>query len=572
MRSSSSPPAAVATSLKPTNGRLPLGRVVVVVVVLCLFAAMQLSTNSHLIRLFPTAGGGGRTVSSSAAAAGSRTAPTSGHPTDYRGALRIGIRSHQQQSFFRRLQADVDAADPVERCARYGGTPSSHNSSSSSKRIFYGALIATEPWELLEIVAAEAYGIYSGIILVEGNRTQNGTPRPFRLDPPSMSVEIATLFGIADPSAVQIRRFVDEADFVGTNGVNHNEGKGENHFLDREHRQRDEVLRGWQELGMQRNDIGFLADLDETLTRDFFRAIQTCQGVAPALDDDDDDNAEHHACRHDRVKVMVKTRIFEGSPECVTQDREGWHPEVMLGQCIEGIADATRHPPAPRAPGTVFRGLGFGATCNDWDGEASIPDRRYPSWNACDFRRTCGGTQVSLLPTASSAMSTMDTAAAQLRREQQQLQFQSSTSSNLTASSPPLAAERYDRFTAFHFHNFFAELNSTRFKYGTYGHALRNAGTLPIQDLAMDLQLMVSCVKNEPDVPNAAFRRVPGGLANTSLFWPIYFYDSDYRQRRQDYVRQMVEADEHYMAILAAGGTDPANSINATGDPARKRR
>jgi len=349
--------------------------------------------------------------------------------------LPIGVLSYKDTSFFRKLQQEIDDADPVDRCARYGWT----YNGNTYRRIFYGALLASEPWELYEIVAAESYGIYDAMVLVEGNRTQNLTPRPFQRlnDGPAL----AQLFGIADTDRLQVRSYVQEE-------------KQRAMSLDREHKQRGEIIQGWKEMGMQVGDIGLLADTDESLTRDFLRAIQSCDGIEPF-------DYESHHCKHTSVKLSAATRVFETSPECI-----------------------------------------------------------FKSWSAGDFRATFGGGN-------------------RARVQESHL-------------------DNYDQFTGYHFHNFFAEFNSTRHKYRTYGHPDKLAYEKPIEELSRDLKLMHRCVKGLADDPEQVKKRIPGGFKAIKPFLPIYFQDEEYRRRRHDFVKEMIEEDER-LIIKSVGSSVPSD-------------
>jgi Glycosyltransferase family 17 len=451
-------------------------------------------------------------------------------PTALREGIPNGILSRQPISYFRQLQDEIDTLDATERCARYGWTYNSH-AATIHRRIFYGALVAGEPWEVWDIAATEAYGLYSGMVLVEANRTQNLTPRQLRQL--HHGPLLADLFGVPS-SMVQVRTFVDESEAAQQQG----QPRTELQSLQREHRQRQEILSGWKELGMQGNDIGFLADADESLTRDFVRAVQTCHGISPF-------DYESHACHHASVKMLSTTRIFEASPECITRDRQGWHPELMIGHCLEEIGNTTHHPVAPRVDATsVLRAMGFGNRCSDWDGEANITNGRYPLWSAADFRRTCGGSQARLL--SSSGDSTRPT----IKPNKPLSSFSSSSSSPLQRLGPGDSGPPYDKYTAFHVHNFFAHLDHVRFKYRTYGHANPDAHHKPIYELSDDLHLMYACVLNHSQYQNVTretslpmFHRVRGGFKQARPFLPLYFYDADYRRRRHAYVRDLVQAD-----------------------------
>lgn len=205
-----------------------------------------------------------------------------------------GVLSEKPVSFFRDIQRRIDGEDPASRCARYEGMSLPYSSGKQkSRRIFFGSLIASEPWELVEIVSTEAYGIFEGIVLVESNRTQTFQPRKFQRLHHTNALQKA--FGT---SQVQVRAYVNEQHQISS--------------MTREHLQREEILKGWKEMGMGPDDIGYVGDLDETFTRDFLRAVQTCH--VDILD------YETHQCEN--AKILSDARVFEGSPECISE--KGW--------------------------------------------------------------------------------------------------------------------------------------------------------------------------------------------------------------------------------------------------------
>lgn len=397
----------------------------------------------------------------------------------------LGIQSMKSDNYFKGIRGTIDQDDDQVRCKRYGFnyTPDRpHN-----RRIFYGALIADEPWELFEIIAAETRGVFAGIVFVESNRTQNFSERQFqRLD---HAETFQNLFGMST-DRVQVRTYIKE---------NPNQ-RG----IAREHAQRAEILKGWKELGMESQDVGYLGDSDETFTRDFLRAVQVCDGI---------DQLEYHKhhCAHEGVKMISNTRVFQGSPECVSEGQSWFHPDIIIGACIEGIGNETMHPKAPRnGPGSFLRAKGFGSECTDWESESKIMDNRYPLWNAADFRRTCGGNMVGL-----------DTN----------------------------AFPEYSQYTGYHFHNFFAHADAIRFKYRTYGHENVNAYTTRLEEMNNALQMMYRCVMKLTDAPDQKWKRVKGGFDAIQPQLPIYFQDADYRYRRHELMRQVVVADD--VKILA---------------------
>ena len=107
-----------------------------------------------------------------------------------------------------------------------------------------------------------------------------------------------------------------------------------NPLLSREHWQREEIVEVWKRMGMQPSDIGMIADTDEIFTRDFLRAMQECDGIKAF-------EYHKHLCDRSQVKVLASTLVFESSPECITQKRQWFHPDAIIGHCIQGIADNT---------------------------------------------------------------------------------------------------------------------------------------------------------------------------------------------------------------------------------------
>ena len=398
----------------------------------------------------------------------------------------VGVLSHKDTSFFRSLQDAVDKDDPVARCLRYHGTYDPQM--IRQRRIFYGSLIADESTELLEIVSTEAYGIYHAMVFVESNRTQNFTPRTMVRSSSSNHKEEDTLRQLFGVPRVDLRTYVNED--------NNNNNNGPVDEMHREHLQRQEIIVGWKALGMTDADVGLIADADETFTRDFLRAVQTCR--LDLLD------AATHDCQHKHVKLSATTLVFESSPECPVDDREWFHPDMILGHCIDGIS--SHHPPAPRLNASYERAVGYGSDCSDWDEEdaaSKIPH----SWDAADFRRTCGGRQVD------------------------------------THVRDP-AQWHLSRYTGFHFHNFFTDAASIRFKYSTYGHFNPDAAHMELPRISHDLHLMAHCVKGENDHDEQEWKRVKGGFDALKPQLPIYFQDADYRARRHDFTKQLVIEDE----------------------------
>ena len=405
--------------------------------------------------------------------------------------ISVGILSQEPKEFFQKLQWQVDTETPHERCKRYGYQPKPNP--QKRRRLYLGSLIADEPWELIEIVSTESYGIYSGIVFVESNRTQNFDPRPVRRT--NHIDKLETLFGV-EPSQLQVRLYVNEKPkFTG---------------IRREHAQRQEILRGWRELGMTHEDVGIIADADETFSRDFLRAAQECD--IPHLD------YSSHQCYTSQVKLAASSRVYETSPECVTASRGWYHPEMIIGHCIEMIGNRSVHPIAFRDG--PRRAHGYGRACSR---DFSKLTGKHPLWSAADFRMLCG---------------------------QQALLTGNSTLSN---------------YTGFHFHNFFTNFNATRAKYHTYGHAVKAkvAFSSPLDEIGKnDLTLMYRCVRDVPDDPDQKWKRVLGGFNACRPPVPLYFHDIDYRNRRHSWVKEQVRLDDQMVAQMKV---DESNSSASDG-------
>jgi hypothetical protein len=80
---------------------------------------------------------------------------------------------------------------------------------------------------------------------------------------------------------------------------------------------------------MKLDDAGLMADIDEVYSRGFLRAVQTCDFV---------ELRPNQSCN--RPKIIPSAISYEGSPLCV-QKRYWFHPDLIGGQCIEGIRDPT---------------------------------------------------------------------------------------------------------------------------------------------------------------------------------------------------------------------------------------
>ena len=242
---------------------------------------------------------------------------------------------------------------------------------------------------------------------------------------------------------------------------------------------------------MKQNDIGIVSDVDEMFTRDFLLAAMTCD--IPAFQPGQD-------CRS--PKVIAKTLVFESSPECVTDERSWYHPDMILGECLDTIGDSTLHKPGERdyKNGTLGdRKKGYGRNENDY---AMMPNTTmFPLWKPSDFRMAQGGNMFS---------------------------------DRLVGQG--------NGYTGYHLHNFFESVPVLRHKYKTYGHSARNALKMPLGNIHEDLHFAINCVTQRPNLK--AYKRKAGGFEAIVGWKPLLFEHSEYRSLRNHELREMVLEDE----------------------------
>lgn len=68
--------------------------------------------------------------------------------------------------------------------------------------------------------------------------------------------------------------------------------------------------------------------------------------------------------------------------------------------------------------------------------------------------------------------------------------------------------------------------------------------------------MMHRCVLDLRDAKDQKWHRVKGGFASVKPFFPIYFHDGDYRERRHAHVKKMVRRDDQYIARLKTKKTE----------------
>lgn len=161
--------------------------------------------------------------------------------------------------FYEELNATYEA----ERCQKYDFN---YTGRTTRRRVFYGSLIADDSWATIAISALEHYGILNTVAFVESNRTQTFHWRDIRFGKGTENLKLLRkLFG--KQTRVSADYYVNEDYYLQS--------------LGREHDQRSLIIERWKQNGMRKDDIGYLADVDEVLTRDFCESIANlrCEGI-----------------------------------------------------------------------------------------------------------------------------------------------------------------------------------------------------------------------------------------------------------------------------------------------------
>lgn len=378
---------------------------------------------------------------------------------------------------------EIDPSIETELCKKFKLL--SYNGRTKRRRIFAGGLIADDSWHVIGANALESYGVFHSVTLIESNRTQSFEPRPLRFTPGSNDLKILQS-GIYGPhTSVHLENFVHEH---------------EERPLAREHMMRDAILLKWKELGMTRDDIGLILDMDEVPSRQILRASQMCD----LPDDNWSTSSEKQTCRS--PKLMLSFPMFEGSPKCVHKGKKLTFgrfisTSMVIGACIEGIGDSIKHPSIPRERTDMHgkpqgpRLEGYGLRHN----YSKIPhgDNGYfPLYNSADFRQMI--------------------------------------SSNSIFGGAGV-----------HLHNFFDSAEAIRFKYAYYGHIHKHAYSVPLGGMNADMNLFIKCAHNISDEGNRKQRLENGlDLFTESFPLPAAFELEGYIDARHEEMVALIEKDE----------------------------
>ncbi len=378
------------------------------------------------------------------------------------------------------ISTEEDIEIETQRCARYGYE---YNPSTIKKRrrIFMGSLIADDSWHVIATHAAEAYGLYHTVSLIESNTTQTMTKRETRFDKWSLNWNMlqSGIFGPKTDVYVDFRVDV-AADYPDVDP------------LQRENLQRSHIIQRWKAAGMKKDDVGIICDVDEVFTRDFLLALQSCD--IPKFRPGQDCHLPH---------IQGSGLTFELVPDCGNMVKRYFHrPQAVIGECIDGIGDATVHKPGLRRFANYRGGELIGERSFAKDPQVTM----YPLWEPWDFR--------------------------------------------LAPDGPAVFVDG-GLHTAYHFHNFFDSFAVLRNKYKTYGHPRENADFEPISSFGKTNRRVIQCLKGErgrwQSVDNLEGRR------------PILFENEAYRIARwKEMEKEMVEDEKRVAEHVAklAGNED----------------
>jgi len=400
----------------------------------------------------------------------------------------LSILLAEVQKTNRAIADEEEAIDPSvekERCANFSAKMF-YGGRTERRRIFVGSLIADDSWHVIAANVLETYGVFHSVTFVESNRTQSFQKRELRFTPGSDDLKLLQS-GIYGPNTpVYLEHFVHEEE----------RDKG----MIREHMMRSVILDKWKELGMTREDIGLIIDMDEIPSREFLRAAQICEFADNAWDTD-----ASQTCRVPLVRMGMP--MFEGSPKCIHKGKRlpifrFVSATMVIGACIEGIGDSNRHPAVPRNNNDVNgkpiggRQHGYGLNYN-WDKMPNGLNGFFPLFNAADFRQMLGVTSIG------------------------------------------------GGKAGYHLHNFFDSFEKIRFKYAFFGHEHSHAFQAPLGAVNADLNLLVKCVHNISDEGNRK-QRVPNGLQalQEQVRLPIAFQLEGYIDARHRELTAIVEKDE----------------------------
>lgn len=308
-------------------------------------------------------------------------------------------------------------------CRSYGYAPL-NRSSQVERRIFYGSLISYESTTVFHLLAAEVTRVVDHITFVESNLTHRGTAIPWHYTEESYAgvgrrLAMTNLFPGVE---IAFERHIEWPRLERLNGMGRDLGA------------RDAIPKFWKVHGMAPKDVGIMADTDEMFSRSYMRALKVCD--VPQLRTRMRAGAADINCMG--AKIPAAGMVFEGALDCMWRGRRWFHPDAMLGECIEGIG--------LRPPGTSSsyhrydkfgRGLFFGEHYGgaDWKAFQARPGL----WSGADLK--------------------------------------------LRENHPSVGHKRPN---AFHFHNFFTSAETLQRKYFSYAHYDPNGRAKSVADYKLE--------------------------------------------------------------------------------------
>jgi len=389
----------------------------------------------------------------------------------------------------RKLLDDSDINVEVEkkRCASYNfGFPNA-TMPLRRRRLFYGSLISDDSAEVIKATSMEQYNIFHTVSLIESNKTHNLTPRDWKyFGSEDASKKLSWLYQLFGPKTkVSMDYYIPSLE------------KGqESDAMYLDFYQREAHSYRWKLNGMRPDDIAIIGDLDETYSRDYLRALQVCD--VPQF-------RPGQSCRS--AKVYASTLVFESSPECAWKGRRWFHPDAILGECVDQIGDTRLHPLTKRerweSHGKRLNGYGYREDYSFYDAKVLAGlnmEGQGPLWLPHEIRAEQGGERVS-------------------------------------------KKDKWNSPTGYHFHNFFMSGEEIRFKYSTYGHADPYARVKSLRDFDSKLMMAVMCaLGNHTEKTESSFDSISG----TSR--PIYYLNKEARQARHNLWQDIVRRDEEKLA------------------------
>ena len=381
----------------------------------------------------------------------------------------------------------IDIEKEKQRCASYnlGLRKYDNGTALQRRRLFMGALIATDSLEVLKAVGTEAHNIYHTVSYIESHVAPSWlVPRKWRyLDNGNKSAssvhQLYQFFG--DQTRVSVDFYVTNRTDKPSDTVLH------------EYLQKEGIIDRWMMNGMTSSDIAIIQDADETFTRDFLRAMQICDIPAFRLGEQD--------CR--ASKVIASATVFESSSECRTKGRRWHHPDAILGECVKGFGNSTLHPLTQRN----WQPKGFNVTHGK-------RDRGYGADSYAKYREMYPGNNVFPLWTAE----------------------------DIRTHSPGSYISHINGIpTGYHFHNFFETAAEIRTKYATYTHGekrVMQGNGEPVWNFHEDVDLAVRCAKkmNRPDVDSF--------MSIKKEERPIYYLNEASRNRRHEVWQSIISEEE----------------------------